>query len=425
MGLPRVVVIGGGFGGLKTTRSLKNAQVKITLVDRTNHHLFQPLLYQVASSALGPGDIAYPIREILKNQKNVTVIMDEATKILPKEQAVMFASGRYLKYDYLVVAVGTKHSYFEHPEWENDAPGLKNLGDAIKIRSKILYAFEQAEATDSRKQAEQFLTFVVVGGGPTGVELAGAIGEIAHKTLLKNFRHIDPSQSKIYLVESGAYILPTYPKDLSMQAEKDLSKLGVTILKNSHIRHIENDGVWIGDRKISSTNIIWAAGNQAPELLSSLDVPQDYQRRIMILPDLSVPGYPEIFVIGDAAHLKDKQGKLLPGIAPVAIQQGNYIGNLIARDLRGSQRIPFKYKDMGVMATIGKARAVAWVAGSEYTGFTAWMIWSLVHIVFLIGFRNRLIVMLEWLFWYITEKRSSRLLYKAVQPKTYGRLNPE
>lgn len=405
------MIVGGGFGGLKVARALKKANVSITLIDRTNHHLFQPLLYQVASSALAPRDIAYPIREILKHQKNACVIMDEVVNVAKDEKVVQCSSGRCVPYDFLVLAVGASHSYFDHPEWEEFAPGLKTLGDAIEIRSRILYAYEQAEASGSEQEAERFLTFVVVGGGPTGVELAGAFGEIAHKTLAKNFRHIDPKKTTIYLVEAGGAILPAYPKHLSDRAEQDLTRIGVTVLKNSPITRIENEGVWIGERKILTSNVIWAAGNEAPTFLTSLGVPLDRQRRVLVEPDLSIPGHPEIFVIGDAAHLKGKKGQPLPGIAPVAIQQGEYVGHLLAGNQR-KKRPPFKYKDKGCMATIGKAHAVVWAGDLEYTGFFAWLIWSFVHIAFLIGFRNRMIVMLEWIFWYITGKRSSRLLYR-------------
>ncbi len=414
MGLPRVLILGGGFGGLRCARSLKKAPVKITLADKTNHHLFQPFLYQAASSTLAPRDIAFPIREILKHQKNTAVIMDEATQILPKEKAVLFESGRRLEYDYLIVAIGSSHAYFGHPEWEKFAPGLKTLENAINIRSHILFAFEQAESIDSRAKAEQLLTFVIVGGGPTGVELAGTIGEMAHKTMLKNFRHIDPSWAKVYLIEAGGRILPSYPESLSRHAEEDLKKLGVTVITNHPVTNIDAEGVYLENKKIESTNIVWAAGNRVSELTASLGAPLDPQNRVIVKPDLTLPGHPEIFVIGDAAYLKDAKGNPHTGLAPVAIQQGKYTGNIIAKNITSDKRLPFKYKDKGTLATIGKAHAVGVIGKKKVTGFYAWLIWCFVHIAFLIGFRNRLVVMVEWMFWYFTEKRGSRLILKPV-----------
>lgn len=396
---------------MRAARSLKKANVKITLVDRTNHHLFQPLLYQVASSALAPRDIAFPIREILKRQKNTSVIMDDGCKILPKEKKVHFTSGRILSYDYLIVAIGTRHAYFGHPQWEEHAPGLKTLNDAIHLRNKILTTFEQAEAADSRAKAQELLTFVVVGGGPTGVELAGAIGEIAQKTMRKNFRNIDPTQSKIYLIEAGKELLPSYPAALSKRAKLDLTKIGIKVLTNSAVTKINKEGVQIGERSIGTTNIFWAAGNQAPQLLTSLETPLDKQNRVLVNADLTIPDHPTLFVIGDAAHTEDEAGNELPAIAPVAIQQGQYVGHLIAKKIGAQKRPAFRYKDKGSMATIGKARAVALIGGRQYTGFTAWALWSLIHIVYLLDFRNRMGVFMEWFWWYITEKRSSRLIH--------------
>lgn len=417
MNKPKILILGGGFGGLRTARYLKNADVDITLVDRTNHHLFQPLLYQVASSALAPRDIAYPIREILKTQPNTTVIMDEATAILPNEKSVLFRSGRKINYDTLVVAVGTRHSYFGHPEWEQYAPGLKTLEDGITIRNTILNAFEQAEASQNPKEIEELLTFAVIGGGPTGVELAGAIAEIAQKTMLQNFRNIDPSQTKVYLIEAGKYILPFYPEYLSERAKKDLTNLGVDVLTDSPVTNLTESSVEMGERTIRTSSIFWAAGNQAPELLQSIGCELDRQNRVIVEENLTVPNQPDIFVIGDAAHVKDRKGGVLPGVAPVAIQQGEYIGRII----EGGKLGPFQYHDKGSMATIGKAHAVALINGRQFTGFTAWVLWSLVHIAFLIGFRNRLIVMLEWFFWYVTGNRSSRLIHRA--PRTFNEQN--
>ncbi|SCA63329.1 Uncharacterized protein SCG7086_AP_00030 [Chlamydiales bacterium SCGC AG-110-P3] len=414
MRLPRVVIIGGGFGGLTTAQGLKDADVKVTLVDRTNHHLFQPLLYQVASAALAPRDIAFPIREVLKKQDNTAVVMDEVAVIDTDARMVALASGRILEYDYLVVAVGTRHSYFGHPEWEKHAPGIKTLEDAIAMKRQILTAFEAAEVSDSHGEAERLLTFVVVGGGPTGVELAGAIAEVAQKTMLKNFRRIDPSDTKVYLIEAGPRLLSTYPEKLSEYARKNLTELGVTVLTGALVTALDDQMVTMGDRTIATTNVFWAAGNKAPELLSTLGVPLDPQYRVVVRPDLSIPDHGNVFVIGDAAYCMDDNGSPLPGVAPVALQQGRYVADVINKRLLVSERQPFHYHDKGSMATIGKAKAIASVGKRCFTGFFAWMLWSTVHIAFLIGFRSRVIVMLEWFFWYVTGKRGSRLIYEAV-----------
>lgn len=407
---PEVLILGGGFGGLKAARALKNAEVNLTLVDKTNHHLFQPLLYQVATCALSTRDIAFPIREILKHQSNTKVIMDEAVKIDPDQKIVHFESGRELKFDVLIVAIGAHFSYFGHDDWKPFAPGLKTIEDAQVIRNNILKAYEKAEVSTDPKEIEKLLTFIVIGGGTTGVELAGAIAEIARKTLSKNFRHIDPKGTKVYLIEMKDHILPTYPADLGEHAKEDLEQMGVTVKTGTAVDEIHEDGVETSEGKICSENVIWAAGNQAPKLLEDLKAPLDQQKRVLVEEDLSIPGYPEIFVIGDAAHVDDESGAILPGLAPVAIQQGQYVGKLIARGL-DKKRKPFRYKDRGIMATIGKAKAVAVIGDKHFTGLFAWLLWSLVHITFLVGFRNRFIVMLEWLFWYITEKRGSRLIH--------------
>ena len=402
----KILIIGGGFGGLKAAKELSSADVEITLFDRCNHHLFQPLLYQVATSALASRDIAYPIREILKNQKNTTVILDEAVRVIPDQKKVEFSSGRSVDYDELVIAVGARHSYFGHPEWEKYAPGLKTLDDSIHIRQKILLAYEHAEACQSPEEIKKFLSFVIVGGGPTGVELAGAIAEIAQHTMLKNFRRIDPTHTKVFLVEGEDCVLPMYPKGLSERAREDLEKIGVTVMTNTKVTKIDKKGVTLGDDVIETQNVFWAAGNQASTLLKSLDVPLDRQNRVLVNDDLSVPGHPDIFVIGDAAHLDD-----LPGVASVAIQQGEYVGKLLS----GGKKEPFHYKDMGMMSTIGKAKAVALIKNKEFKGIFAWLLWIIVHIMFLIGFRNKVMVMIEWFFWYITGGRSSRLIYEELE----------
>lgn len=408
----KVLILGGGFGGLKAARELKDADVDLILVDRKNHHLFQPLLYQVATCALAPRDIAFPIREIVKHQKNTTVIMDEATKILPEEKAVLFASGRRLEYDRLIIAIGARHTYFGHEEWEQYAPGLKTLTDARMIRNQILKAFESAEASQSHEDVDRYLTFVVVGGGATGVELAGAIAEIANKTMIKNFRRIDPKKTRVYLLEALDHVLPSYPEDLSKRAEADLKKIGVTVRTKTLVKDVFSGGLIVGEgEKIEAETILWAAGNKASDLLNDLDVPTDKQNRIIVGPDLSVPGHPEIFVIGDAARYEHGVDAPLPAVAPVAVQQGKYVGNLLAKKLQDKEHPPFHYRDRGQMATIGKAHAVASVWGRHFTGLFAWLLWTFVHIAFLIGFRRRFVVMLEWMFWYVTENRGSRLIH--------------
>ena len=420
MGLPRIIIIGGGFGGLTVAQGLGTADAKITIVDRTNHHLFQPLLYQVASAALAPRDVAFPIREILKKQANTSVVMDEVASIDTNSQTVTLVSERTLEYDSLVVAVGTKHSYFRHPEWEKHAPGLKSLEDAVAMRRRILTAFEAAEVADSHTEAARLMTFVVVGGGPTGVELAGAIAEIAQQTMLKNFRRIDPSDTKVYLIEAGSRLLSTYPQKLSERARDDLTEMGVTVLTDAPVTSLDGEGVSTEGHTISTNNIFWAAGNEAPPLLATLGVPLDRQKRVIVGPDLSIPGKPNVFVIGDAAHCVDESGQALPGMAPVAMQQGRYISDIIKRGLSAGERQPFRYHDKGSMATIGKAKAVVAMGKRCFTGFFAWLVWSLIHIVFLIGFRNRVMVMFEWLFWYVSGKRSSRLIHEAVSDSNTG-----
>jgi NADH dehydrogenase len=416
MGYPKVLILGGGFGGLKTARLLKDACIDIQLIDKTNHHLFQPLLYQVASASLAPRDIAVPIREILKRQKNITVLMNEAISIEKERNRVLLATKDYFYYDYLVVAVGASHSYFGNPEWEAVAPGLKTLPDALAIRNKILLAYERAEICDSYAEAEEYLNFVIVGGGPTGVELAGAIAEIAHKTLSKNFRKIDPSKTQVYLVEAASHVLPSYPEDLSDKARKQLESMGVKVLLNTKVTDISADHVELSSHGIIKThNVIWAAGNQASPLLQTLQVPLDRQGRAFVQPDLSIPDYPNIFVIGDAAHFKDSSDQPLPGIAPVALQQAAFVAKVIEKKIPQDARKAFSYHDKGSMATIGKFKAIAMLGKWHFSGFLAWLIWCFIHVVYLIGFRNRILVMLEWAFWYVTEQRSSRLVYDSFQ----------
>ena len=411
---PKVVIIGGGFGGLTVAKNLKRSSQDVLLIDKTNHHLFQPLLYQVASAALSPGEIAIPIREILRKQENTTVIMGEVLSIDKKVKHILLGNGDCISYDYLVVAAGAKHSYFGKNEWEAFAPGLKTIKDAINIREEILLSFEKAERLKQLPVNSKYLNFVVIGGGPTGVEMAGAIAEIAYKTLFQNFRHINPAQSKIFLIEATDRILPAFAKELSLHAKKDLEQLGVNVILGKKVTNITEEGVQVEDVFYPSTNVIWAAGNEASPLLKTLDTPLDRQARAIVEPDLSIPGHPEIFVIGDAACSISKDGKPLPGIAPAAIQQGKYVAKLIRKQIPKEKRTPFKYFDKGSMATIGKARAIVQVGRFRFTGLFAWLMWCFIHVVYLIGFRNRLSVMLEWSLFYLTGQRGARLIYGSI-----------
>ncbi len=418
MGYPKVVIIGGGFGGLNVALRLKNRKVDIQLVDKVNHHLFQPLLYQVATAALSPRDIAIPIREILKRQTNTTVMMNEVISINKHAQTITLANGTILPFDYLIVSVGTRHSYFGKERWEKHAPGLKTLPDALRIRTKILLTFEQAEMCNRVSDSEALLNFVVVGGGPTGVELAGAIAEIAHTTMVENFRKIDPSKTQIYLVEAAPHILPSYPEDLSRKAQTTLEHMGVRVLTNTKVVDITEDKVELDHGVIHSRNVLWAAGNQAPALLQTLDTPLDRQGRAIIEKDLTIPHHPNIFVIGDASRLDDDKCEALPGVAPVAIQQASYVAKVIGKHIPKDKRNPFRYFDKGSMATIGKAKAIVAMGKWHFSGLIAWLVWCFIHVVYLIDFRNRALVMLQWSWWYLTGQRSSRLIYNSVDQAT-------
>lgn len=411
------MIIGGGFGGLNVAKKLKKCPLDILMIDKTNHHLFQPLLYEVASAGLSPAEIAIPIREILRKQENTTVMMGEIVDVDKKNRQVVLGNGERLDYDYLVIAVGARHSYFGNQTWEPLAPGLKTIKDALNIREKILISFEKAERIDSISEASKYLNFVIIGGGPTGVEMAGAIAEIAHQTMFKNFRRIKPEKSKIYLIESMPEILPMYPPKLSRRAHADLEKLGVQVICGKKVTCITEEGVQVDETFYPCKNIIWAAGNQASPFLKTLDVPLDRQGRVIVENDLSIPGHPEIFVIGDAAAASGKDGNTLPGIAPVAIQQGKYIAKILSKKIPKAERPPFQYFDKGSLATIGKGKAIAWIGSLQLTGIMAWLIWCFVHIVYLIGFRNRLSVMIEWFIFYITGQRGARLIYGSVESK--------
>jgi NADH dehydrogenase len=410
MNRPKVLIVGGGFAGLNVAKALRNSSCEILLLDKTNHHLFQPLLYQVATAALSPGEIAYPIREIFRKQKNTRVIMAEVVSIDKEKHRITLANGDLVDYDYLVLAVGARHSYFDNDQWEPLAPGLKTISDAIQIREKILTSFEIAERIENSKDAEKYMNFVVIGGGPTGVEMAGAIAEIAHTTLFDNFRKIKPEKSKIFLIEALPHILPSYSPNLADKAKKELETLGVKVLTGKKVTEITADGVRVDDEYIESKNVIWAAGNQASSLLKTLNVPLDRQGRVIVGADLSIPHHPEIFVIGDAACKIEKDGKPLPGNAPTAIQQGKYVGKILKKNYSTEQRPPFKYFDKGSMATIGKGKAIAVMGKIQMSGLLAWLAWGLIHIVYLIGFRNRASVLIEWFSTLFTGQRGVRLI---------------
>lgn len=416
---PKVIIIGGGFGGLNVAIGLKKAACDLLVIDKSNHHLFQPLLYQVATAALSPANIAAPIRKVLERQANAIVYLADIVSIDKNKKQVIADNGDSYNYDYLILATGATHSYFGHPEWEEKAPGLKNLNDALKIRSRILLSYERAERCTDPIIAQKFMSFVIVGGGPTGVEMAGAIAEIAHQTLKRNFRHITPSQTKIFLIEGKNQVLPSFPKRLADKAQKDLEKLGVEVILNTLVTDITPDGVAIKDYFFETPNVIWAAGNEASPLLKTLNTPLDNIGRVIVNKDLTIPDHPEIFVIGDGACFLDSNGNPLPGIAPVAIQQGKYVAKLLIKQLPVDKRKPFSYFDKGIMATIGRAKAIVKVGKFEFSGFIAWLMWCFLHIVYLISFSNRLIVMIEWFFLYLFDQRHVRLISRPVDEDDY------
>lgn len=407
--IPRVVVVGAGFGGLTAARTLARYRVQLTIIDRKNHHTFQPLLYQVATAGLSPGEITAPIRWILGRRTNVEVLMEEVTGF-DLGRRVVLTPEQEIPYDYVVVAAGATHAYFGHDEWEPLAPGLKTIEDALEIRRRVLLAFELAERQGARGEPPGTLNFVVVGGGPTGVELAGTLAEIARHALEREFRKIDPQTAHIILVEGGPRVLPTYSEDLSRSAEEQLRRLGVEVRTSTMVTGVEPGAVWVGNSRLPSVVTLWAAGVAASPLGKKLGVPLDRAGRVLVKDDLSVPGHPEVFVIGDLAALKDEHGKMLPGVAPVAIQEGKYAAHSITRELEGKPRQKFHYFDKGSLATIGRAAAVAQFGKIHISGFLAWLSWLFVHIFFLIGFRNRLIVLIQWAWSYFTYERGARLI---------------
>lgn len=411
----KVVILGGGFAGINAAKGLGNSKFDVWIIDKTNHHLFQPLLYQVASAALSPGDIAVPIREILNPYENITVLMGDASAIDKENRQIILKNGDRVGYEYLIVALGARHSYFGNDQWEEFAPGLKTLNDALKIRERILLSFEMAERCDSITEAKKYLNFVIIGGGPTGVEMAGAIAEIAYETMLKDFRRIDTTKTKIYLIEGSPHILPVYPEKLSQKAQNYLEHFGVNVITGKRVTEITKDGVLVEGTFIPTENMLWAAGNQASPILKSLNIPLDRQGRAMVEPDLSIPGHPELFVIGDAACAMDKKGKPFPGLASVAIQQGRYVAQILRKRILKKDRPPFVYFDKGTMATIGKTKAIGMFGKIQFSGFIAWLAWCFVHIVYLIGFRNRIVVLIQWLSSYFTSRRGARLIYRATE----------
>ena len=410
---PRVVVIGGGFGGLYAARAFKRMDVDLTVIDRTNHHLFQPLLYQVATATLAPTDITAPIRWLLARQKNATVLMSEVQRIDVTRRLIEIEGEREVPYDYLIVAAGARHSYFAHPEWETAAPGLKSIDDAIRLRQRILSAFERAELeTDPAEQAA-WLTFVIVGGGPTGTELAGMLPTIARHILPRDFRRIAHAPVRVVLLEGGPKVLSTYPDELSEHARRDLANLGVDVRTGALVTAVERGQVRVGDSEVIRSNtVIWAAGNAASPLGKSLGAPVDRVGRVLVQPDLSIPGHPEVFVIGDMASIATR-GKPVPGVAPAAMQMGAYAAHAVRRDLEQRPRKPFVYRNKGDLATIGRHRAIADFGWLQVTGGIAWWFWLFLHIMYLAGFRNRLSVLIEWAYSYFTYERGARLITRA------------
>ena len=407
---PRVVIIGGGFAGINTARALKDANVDITIIDRRNHHVFQPLLYQVATASLSPADIAQPIRTILRRQDNVNaVLLANVTAVDLAAQEVVLDSER-TGFDYLVIATGVRHTYFGHDEWEGLAPGLKSLEDALEIRRRILLAFEEAERTDDEDARRRLMTFLVIGGGPTGSELAGALGEISRQTLAKEYDRIDPTWARIYLFEAGPRILSTFPEQLANKATKFLNGLGVQVRTNTPVTEVTEHGVVAGGKRIPAATVLWAAGVLASPLARTLDVPLDKAGRVIVNPDLTVPSHPNVFIAGDLAALNGADGRQLPGVAQVAIQQCTLAAENIERSMGGDALVAFAYNDKGNMATIGRNKAIADIRGRHLSGFIAWVAWLVIHIVFLIGFRNRLGVILNWVWSYVTFNRGARLI---------------
>jgi NADH:ubiquinone reductase (H+-translocating) len=415
---PKVVIVGAGFGGIEAAAPLSRVAVDVIVLDRQNHHCFQPLLYQVATAALSPAEIAWPIRHMLRQQPNATVFMAEVEAVDLAGRFVVTSAGP-ISYDYLVIATGATHSYFGHDDWAKFAPGLKRIEDATRIRRSILLAFERAELTGNDAERQRLLTFVIVGGGATGVEMAGAIAEIARQTLANDFRRIDPRNSRIILLEAGPRVMPTLPEELSRYAERALTRMGVDVRTSTRVISCDAGGVDVDHGRIDASTTIWAAGVVASPAASWLGAAHDRAGRVLVGPDLSVPDHPEVFVIGDAAAVHDDNGEPVPGVAPAAKQMGHYVGRLIAARLAGKSLPPFRYRNLGELATIGRRAAVVKFGRLHLKGFIGWLFWSLAHIYFLIGVKNRFIVAFTWLWDYLTFQRGARLITE-VPPQDRG-----
>lgn len=407
---PNVVIVGAGFGGLQAATSLAKAPVDVTILDQNNHHCFQPLLYQVATAELSPADVAWPVRGILRRQRNVEVLLAEVDGVDTAARRV-HAAGRLFPYDYLILATGVTHAYFGHDEWAASAPGLKRIEDATEFRRRFLLAFERAELADDEAERRRLLTFVIIGGGPTGVEMAGAMADVAQYTLSGDFRRIDPRSSRILLIEAGPRLLPTFPKELSAYAQRALEGMGVEVLLGTPVTHVDRDGVALGERRIEAATLMWAAGVAASPAARWIGAETDRAGRVKVLPDLSVPGHPEIFAIGDVASVEAAPGRPVPGIAPAAKQMGRHVARVIAARLRGETApLPFVYHHQGDLATIGRRAAIVVLKRLVLKGFIGWLFWGIVHIYFLIGVRERFVVAVNWIWSYVTFQRGARLI---------------
>jgi NADH dehydrogenase len=417
---PRVVIIGAGFAGLACARALKKAPVQVSIVDRRNHHLFQPLLYQVATGGLNPADIAAPTRSVLRRQRNADVLLAEVLGVDLDARRIRLDGGGVLPYDHLVIATGATHAYFGHPEWAQFAPGLKTVEDALEIRRRILVAFERAERETDATRQRAWLTFVVVGGGPTGVELAGAVAEIARHTLASEFRHIDPHRARVILLQAGDRVLPSYTPASSRSAQQQLERLGVNVHTGVRVTAIDGAGVSIGRERIEARTVLWAAGVAASPLARALGAPVDTAGRVIVTPELTLPGRAEVHVIGDVAAVPREGGTFVPGVAPAALQQGRHTARNVQRAVNGEQLVPFRYFDKGAMATIGRAAAVAETRRWRFSGLLAWLAWLLIHILFLVGYRNRFAVLLQWTHHHATYARGARLITATAASPSEG-----
>ncbi len=412
--MAKIIVIGGGFGGLSFLHKARKSKNEFILIDKTNHHLFQPLLYQVATAVLSPADITVPLRNLFKNDKNVKTILSEVKEINKEKKEVTLDNAEVINYDKLIVSAGSSYSFFGKNEWSKFAKGLKIINDALDIREKILKAFEKAENEKDERIRKKYLNFVIVGGGPTGVELAGSIAEIAYKNMIKEFRNFSSKDANIYLLEAGDRILPSYSENLAKKSYKYLIDLGVKVMTKETVENIEEMKVTTNKQVIDADNIIWAAGNEASPLIKHLDTETDNEGRALVNQDCSIKEDNEVYVIGDAANFITASGESLPGIAPVAIQQGRYVAHNIKKNIVKENRKPFKYSDKGTMATIGRFKAIGVVGNFELAGFTAWLFWSLIHLVYLIGYRSKILVAIEWIFAYFFNKRGTRLIYRDI-----------